>query len=130
MGYDKRAACREMHASAALLHRWTKESAQDVAREGIMIALKKKKIEKTLCGIIAGLFVATLPVGLAVGEENGRNRSERGIINSTKQTDKDYGKHVKIDYKEGSNHHYSIPAQRRQVNLKSKQVRQNRNSPQ
>jgi len=96
-----------------------------------MIVPKSKKVEKALFRVIAGLFVATLPVVAAAGDQSYQNQSERGIRNSSKQPDNDYQKHIQINNNNSSNHNYSIePApQRRQIYRKRSQQNQNDRQP-
>lgn len=93
-----------------------------------MIILNSKKVEKALFGIIAGLFVATLPGAVVADDQSPQNQSERGIHNSSKQPENEYQKHIKINNDNSSDHNYSIAPKRRQIHQQRSQ--QNRNSRQ
>lgn len=99
-----------------------------------MIILNSKKVERALFGAIAGLFVTTLPVAVAAGDQSLQGQSEKKIYNSTKQPDNDNQKHIKINYDNSSDHNYSIAPQRKQIypemspqNHKHKQLRDGSN---
>lgn len=91
-----------------------------------MVVLEAKIVKKVLFGVMAGLFVATIPASVSAGDKGSQNQTEGRIYNTTKQPDSNDSEHIRINYDNASDHNHSILPQKGKV-FEAREPKRHRN---